>query len=1079
MITNIKLRKILCANGILNKKIYSPVDITNQLEMPSLDSFQQDGVLDTNQIVLLNRDKMPLKPFTRMILSFTDTNKGEEHIEYLYRYVENDRVTNIAGGTKPIYRHNVGLIEITKILEREIVDTLKFTNYLEDSYGASNVLDYKEINSWQISGFDAWVNGFISPTITNNGYSNGNRFIGPYRILYKSGYKVCDSSTDGALLVVDNSLEAIDNDKQIKLKNVYPAIDKISINDYVYYYDATEKNTISTDIKLNINVKYSTSNVGSWVGVFTYGTFTLKEYYVSLPSGNRVELELGKTFCFTQTGSYKFYQRYVYYAKTLSGETTSKICCDKTFVWEITIVNAVEDLPQKYNIIEVINRVLDIGKIRRIGNGEEQKYYLDNSIKDRLDILSPEFSLTQGTLFEVLLQLGNYIHGIPRLIPKVSYEYSYDNAGNVISESRNDYTNWNIITFDFLGGTLEYKNNNYSMIELEHPMEDYATNFVSNIQNATASNYNNETTITEPFNGGFVSTRTESSNFEISNDNCVFKTKYPIRALISVKVYCKGKVVDITDFIVEKSKFDTLYTYSFIGDVYKNKAFYLYYIEGERNIKNLEYIRPHQTSIGIVNIKEAIKNILSLDAELKVEDFIKDLAVQIKYIPYQNLKVRQYKTLIDLTAENADLFYNQQSNELDIDAYGKSIKYALLKTGNIRYNITQYFNNLKKSPICGMLKGNYYGFCVNREISYNSPLKMTSSWSKDYNEMYAFTEIKKNVRQYEISEKESELRNPDYHEFCVVDTSFDLEDIFTDTSLVEVQKYVVDDLSTLGFASQKLMQLMADKLSNKNSVNKSISFAVVKTIATDRAGKEEKHCFLLPVESVPFGNSVVLHITMDDNYSAGTFSLEGSEVENNNSYAIESYITYGNEFGRFDSMGVGFGSENPIISFENNIKYNSKLLYKIDEVNINKESILIDYISHPFKIDKDSREQISLTTQLDFVTPNNNIIIGDYLPQIFPFNSIKQTTYKFVYFLSKPNKFVKKIDANSIYNMETPETIIDEQKKFIKIISPTACTDAVGYGIIDNNYNLCIYVDKCVECGQVPEDIYLMFRKDI
>ena len=151
MITNIKIEKVVVSNGVLNQKIYTPIDITNQLEMPILDTSQLDGVLDTTQISLLNHNPTPLKPFTRIIITLTEDDKDGSETEYIYRLVDNDIVTNIVSGPKPIYRHSISLIEITKQLERVAVDNLTFTNYLDDNYGTDTPIkllyDYNDVKN--------------------------------------------------------------------------------------------------------------------------------------------------------------------------------------------------------------------------------------------------------------------------------------------------------------------------------------------------------------------------------------------------------------------------------------------------------------------------------------------------------------------------------------------------------------------------------------------------------------------------------------------------------------------------------------------------------------------------------------------------------------------------------------------------------------------------------------------------------------------------------------------------------------------------------------------------------------------
>ena len=69
--------------------------------------------------------------------------------------------------------------------------------------------------------------------------------------------------------------------------------------------------------------------------------------------------------------------------------------------------------------------------------------------------------------------------------------------------------------------------------------------------------------------------------------------------------------------------------------------------------------------------------------------------------------------------------------------------------------------------------------------------------------------------------------------------------------------------------------------------------------------------------------------------------------------------------------------------------------------------MLVDFRDNEFDIEKDSREQISLTTQLNFISNKSNIFIGKGLVHSMPMVGDTSTDYKFVLFTSKPSKFNK------------------------------------------------------------------------
>ena len=1083
MITNIKVEKIIVASGVLGEKIYTPIDITSRVEMPILDTAQLDSVLDTTVLSYQSTIKTPLKPLTRIKITITDTVDNVSTDEYIYRVVENDTVENIIVGENPIYRHTLSLIEITKMLERVTVDNLTFTNYLADNYGTDNAIKYTS-NTYIMSGLSAWNNFFVNAQWSKFNYASGsNRFVGPYRLLYASGYEKFSSTDSNVLEVVaddyDNSL--FDATTQIKISSVTPTQQTISVGDYVKYVDHTADNTISTNVVMDLQVKHNTTYFFSLFGWWHYKDLTLREYTVTKPDNSTVNLTTNGTFTFTQNGTYTFRQYYSY--KNDNNVTMA----DAELKWSITVVDNLSFIPQEYTIKEVIERLLSVCVLRRNGL-EMPEFKLDETIAPRLNsILSPEFNFTQGTLFEALQQIGEFIHGIPRLIPSVSYEYDYDTQNNVIT-TRNDYTNWDTITFDFLGGNEVYDKDNYSIEQLEQPLDENANNFVSNVQNATQSNYSGKSTVVEPFMGGYVSTRTENATFEISNNSCIFRTQKGIRSLISVKVYSKGTVKDIVANVVEKSRYDILYTYTAPGDIYNNKAFFLYYTKGQKNIYALEYLRPNQNTLDTFVNDHAIRNILGLDENVDLETYIKDLAVQIEYIPFQNFKVRQFRTNLDLTEENNTLFYNQQANAVDVETYGESMKGALLKTGNSKISKTQYFKNLADAPHCGVITNDdYYAFVVNRELNCFAPIKVTTQWSYKYNELNAYTAVKKTIRQYEISEDESINRNPDYQEFCLVDNELDIQSFIDDETLTDLQDYIKTKLSTLGFGTNAMLNLFAEKLRNNHPGNKQITFVIAKTIGTNRAGNEEKHCFLLPVSCFPFSNSIILHFAADDNYSAATYAENPANLDDDraanslslNSYNIEERIEYANEFGRFDFLAVGYGCDNPITNFDSNIKENSKYLYKVDENAINSSSILVNFLNnYPFDFNKDSREQMGLTVQLNFIIPpTKQCLIGKALHFSMPIVGDTDTTYKVVIFTSKPNKFSETV-ANGSYSIAgNPTVTVNTDYKYIKVEPVEALTNGVGYGIIDNNNRLVAYFSKTIKAGNLTDPIYFMFRK--
>lgn len=1138
MIVKLKLEQCIPSKNRFFGTKYSTKDLTDQMAVPFVDCERLDEVLDTSQVILYNSDDKPIKPFTRFIITITDQDEdGNTNDHYIYRLCELDTPTNITMGSKPVYKHTLNLIEPTKLLEREPVDNLCFTNYLDEKYGSENEVPF----TYTSSGGGI----FYDFSIVNIDYNSSNRLRGPYQY-------------------------------------------------------------VNTIINPSISMTVTARTLEQWGVVFYHTNYNVPrtDYVVYKPDGTMVRLTNVKTFKYDQVGTYTFKQRY-YINETeyswLIHYMVKAALVDVT--WKVQVVEQDAILPTRYSIEEVIDRLLRVYKLRRRGINAK-RFKLDDSLRPYLaSIQSPEFSFTQSTLLDVLTQIGGYIHAIPKLIPSVHTINNYNQNGELEGTVLDNYNDWDTISFTFLGGSEKFNNDNYSIIDASHTADDYATDFIINVQNATQTNYVNNVSVIEPFINGYISTRTENSNFRIDNDGACIKLSHPIQSILQVIVVDNdGNKFDITSSVKESASYNILPAYTGSKYTSKTKNFALCYKKGDNKITGLSYTTPKAVFTDAFTEEEAIKSIIGTRSQSK-QAWLRDICFQIKYIPIRNFKVRHYKSIILDEPEDISLYYNQQANAVDIESFGENVKGALMKTGNAIVAKTQYFENYTDAPKKGqVLNDKYFAFAINKEIRTFAPVKATTQWSKDFNKMNDFVGVKKTVRQFEISEEESINRNPDYQEFCVVSTELDVYDQYK-LNNEEVRQVIMNKLDVLGFPTSKLLYQVKDKLSNAQVDYKPISYVIAETrtaslnetenkpftpaesyerhpeapenyvpirffdedsnllaeIYADPEGtsmvefdstivngvevpytdigpingdvfwgnytsdsfysyqtsKKNKHIaywlsidangnadkienwhsmwfaeetnffpvladdydviskFLLPVSCFPFGNSIVLFFKMDDNYSANTYSQNIGTGQ-----AIENYIQYGNNVGRFTTMSLVFGSDNPIpngFSNASNIISNGKKLYRFTN-EINEDDVLVDFRDNDFDIEKDSREALAFTAQLNFITNKDNIVIGKGLAHSMPMVGDTSTNYKFVVFKKKPSKFNSDIVSSTYVEQPMPELTLNINLRTVMYNSTTALTNGVGYGIIDANNRLCIYVDEKIEVDMQTKPIYLQFR---
>ena len=101
---------------------------------PFTDGQTLDDSLDSGKINLsfVTRSK-PYAPFTRIRISvYEGENTSDTPVDILQYVVDTDDVQcrRLAPSTKKLYDHSIALVELTKLLERDVCVTMTVTNYL-------------------------------------------------------------------------------------------------------------------------------------------------------------------------------------------------------------------------------------------------------------------------------------------------------------------------------------------------------------------------------------------------------------------------------------------------------------------------------------------------------------------------------------------------------------------------------------------------------------------------------------------------------------------------------------------------------------------------------------------------------------------------------------------------------------------------------------------------------------------------------------------------------------------------------------------------------------------------------------
>lgn len=1064
----IRVYKYNVSEDFTRTKLYTAEDVTSSVLQPITEVERTDTALDTCNITIINKDENPIKPFTRFRIDYTQVIHDVGETDHTYWLVDNDSVELAkysASSYGRAYKHTISLIEPTKWLERFDVDNTTVTNMLMFLYQDAGVPSGESAFNYETGGTPHTIGN--PPTYTSelksNQYANNNRFLS----------------------ITSNNTGAIEC--------------SCRMTSTVRFYML---GVIHSDVTATI----STFRVKKPDG--TYDTLATSDTSYTTPvDGNNNHIE----------GKYVFEQ--VYTASKWGMNWTI------TFTWEVeykALVSYSEKLPHRFTMAEVVDRVL--AKVTRENSicleNETPLFQLDTNQRETLtNMVAPEFTFTQSTLFDILMQIGIAMHAIPRL---------------VVADADTTGTLWNTIHFDFLGGESNAMHPEYPQVSYEKTQrsENYATAYVSNVQNAFVSSNSSYITITEPFSNGYISARTESSDFEISKDHNCIKTSRPIQRITElwVKFWSGYGAIDIAPYCKERADYNLLtdYQYSSVASLWGlgTKETNIYYTRGDNVIRGLDYIASNSISVAPSYGKQStIKNLLIMALQQKgftveqAKNMVTathecDYGYRIKYVPYLNMKVKQFRDVIEDEMETSTLFFNQNGQQVDINAFGERIKASLNMTCNQEPTmsfVSKYRNKFKMSTLAFRLGGKigqYIPYEVRREISAKST---TTSivYSKDFNKWNEYDAIKKNYREWEISENECIEQNPIYNQFCLLSDDIDIEEannvdynhltpsekIDFDNSLTA---YETELSNKEGFiaSSKDIME----SIFRTGTSDISIEWMMAQTFAkewSESTGEYStiKSSFLIPTTAVAIGNAVVINVGTKDNYSAGTYTELPANFFTGAGYRLERDIQYGSKYGNAEKMRLKLGSGN--YAQLGDLMAQAKELYKLPDATVENTTGTIAIWSNPLMIDKDSRQQINLTMQLNFISEKDYIWISTRLANRCGFVGNTASGLKFAFFKKTPSRF---FNNNLVENVDYVVHINDYVPPIYKTITtihgdlsittPTymvagranvteAPFDAVGWGILDSENKLVLYYNKAIKKNKVAPPVYFQFRDRI
>ena len=659
-------------------------------------------------------------------------------------------------------------------------------------------------------------------------------------------------------------------------------------------------------------------------------------------------------------------------------------------------------------------------------NASKLPFYIDNAfVNDLATTKIVENFYNQKNLWEIMVEVGNYIHAIPEI------RFGADDRF--------------LITFNKLGQTEEHESTSTKVsIFNSRSVEDYIS--------ATSSYISNIVQL-----GGFieewVAPKTNAETLLVSNDTANITVSKPIIELLEIKVKCNvaqadisaGAVADMTNFVYEKNVYNTL---DIEYDKVPNRGVALYYELGSDSIVGGDYQLPQANNnlYSDYAIKKVIycafkgyKANIPLTqtsgywGDIKVTDFT-------FYVKYRTKdSVRQNHARPDLRKyllnSKYDRFpeHNQFNNQTDVVVdsikFGNNMYGKLIRTGNNSYTVTEWlqdYSQIKHKGELYRIQGELYYVAQATHIFYATYIVSKITYSKDYNELSQVIGIPSEPRFYEISEQSLIWRELAINDFVLLTDNSD--NLFIDYESKE--NYLIDISHLVGlifgvgtdFAKYALTVFKGDK--DVNTYDQTV-------------GESDLYLELLnPINAYASENTLTYEWDMKDNYSAGDQVLpcaENSSVAvNTRAYKTLSAVKYTDIYGRaalldfyiLGNKGLTDLSQDEISAFPNspiktkNFAEDTRPFVgstTFDLLASNVKAYDTNFNGRGIGLLKDCREAMSINYNLQLITSSDTFVVS---PFVFLPN---KTNLKFVLLTDEVNKLSQGYVSNA--QIITPTSI--------------------------------------------------------
>lgn len=625
---------------------------------------------------------------------------------------------------------------------------------------------------------------------------------------------------------------------------------------------------------------------------------------------------------------------------------------------------------KKYSCYELLKKALLTVDTQIIDNSvigldeltERYPLIIDTEWTARLQAaVMHETIFEQKNLWEVLLQIGYYLHAIPYL------------------EFADDGTDRFILSFRQLGDT-KYKADTSRKITVfnSQNLSEYFTQYDSYVTNL----FSPQNVVDE-----WVVVKTSDSSYLTSNDVAEIHVTHPIIEILEFDIRYGNKTVNSLENIFEESIYQIL-TSDNPKKIRPAKGNAIYYKLASDKIIGLNYVPPAASSGTYYYALQEICRRLFGSAIGNPEKLkFNDLMIHIRYRTQDELRISQVRPDIQNFMRNSSFekyphheqYYGQQDKIIDSERFTENLFGQLIRVGNTEYQRQEYAtaeSEKESGDLVTIDNEPYYVIATDNEY-YPDAIKQKVTYSKNFNQLSKIVTIPSEPRFYEVSERSKvrrEVRVMEFLELSTTQPSASGNARFLSAakwkSLIKHLIFNKESYTLPNFAYTKFQadhrrehtggsgQLVpADSLFPSSDTIRNSDNSIAPGAPSDNA-----QC-VVPLMSYPVRNGIVFEWDMEDNFKAGDFidvGLSGVK-ENGEAYLAQQSHRYVDVMGRADLFTFRLFNKTDWTLEQ------SRKLPKAAHVPTEAESDI--YLPSPYTIglDKDNREALSFNFQINLL----------------------------------------------------------------------------------------------------------------